>query len=84
MHFSPLDGWDIPTGHSTVAEVYPALWKGAFPRLDRTNDQHEAFITAVWLSRADRDGTLPAILKPNLTAAERTAALVEGWILGVA
>jgi hypothetical protein len=35
------------------------------------------------ISRADRDGTLATFLMPNLTAAERTVAQVEGWILGV-
>jgi hypothetical protein len=36
-----------------------------------------------WLSRADRDGSLAAFLKPDLTPPERTLAQVEGWILGV-
>lgn len=35
-------------------------------------------------SRADRDGSLAAFLKPGLTPPERTVAQVEGWILGVA
>ena len=39
---------------------------------------------AAWLSRADRDGSLAGILKPDLTPPERTVAHVEGWILGVA
>ncbi len=36
-----------------------------------------------WLARTDRDGTLPAFLKPDLSPAERAVAQVEGWILGV-
>ena len=24
VHFWPFDGWDIPVGHSAIAEVYPA------------------------------------------------------------
>jgi hypothetical protein len=82
VHFWPFDGWKIPTGRSAVAEVYPALWNRSFPRGDRTQDQHDAFSVAAWLSRADRDGTLAMFLNPNLTAAERTVAQVEGWILG--
>jgi hypothetical protein len=83
VHFWPFDGWDIPKGRSVVAEVYPALWNRSFPRAIRTQDQHDAFSVAAWLSRADSDGSLATLLKPNLTAAERTVAQVEGWILGV-
>ena len=84
MHFWPFDGWDIPAGRSAVAEVYPALWSRSFARADRTGDQHDAYSIAAWLSRADRDGSLTAFLKPTLTPAERAVAEVEGWILGVA
>ncbi len=84
VHFWPFDGWDIPTGHSAVAEVYPALWRRSFPQENRTADQHDAFSVAAWLSRADRDGTLAAFLNPTLKPIERTVAQVEGWILGVA
>ena len=42
-----------------------------------------AYCIAAWLSRADRNGSLAAFLKPNLTPPERTLARVEGWILGV-
>lgn len=38
---------------------------------------------AAWLSRADRDGTLATLLKPQLTPPERAAVQVEGRILGV-
>jgi hypothetical protein len=31
VHFWPFDGWEIPAGRSALAEVYPALWKHAFP-----------------------------------------------------
>ena len=77
------DGWNIPAGCSAIAEVYPALWSRSFAKDDRTGDQHDAFTTATWLSRADRDGTLAAFLKPDLSPRERTVARVEGWILGV-
>ena len=84
VHFWPFDGWDIPAGRSVIAEVYPALWNRIFASEERTADQHDAYCVAAWLSRADRDGSLTAFLKPSLTPAERTLAQVEGWILGVA
>ncbi len=83
MHFWPFDGWDIPAGQSAIAEVYPALWSRGFANEGRTGDQHDAFSIAAWLSRADRDGSLAALLNPDLSPAERTLAQVEGWILGV-
>lgn len=84
VHFWPFDGWEIPKGHSAIAEVYPALWSHDFPQQDRTSDQHDAYSIAAWLSRADRQGQLAAFLKPDLTEAERAVAKAEGWILGVA
>ena len=83
VHFWPFDGWEIPAKRSAIAEVYPALWSRGFASKDRTGDQHDAFSIATWLARADRDGSLAAFLKPDLTAQERTVAQVEGWILGV-
>ena len=83
VHFWPFDGWDIPAGRSAIAEVYPALWRRSFPREDRTDDQQDAFSIAAGLSRAGKDGSLAAFLRPDLTPAERTVARVEGWILGV-
>ena len=83
VHFWPFDGWDIPAGRSAIAEVYPALWRRGFANEGRTGDQHDAFSIAAWLSRADRDGSLAAFLKPDLSPPERTLAQVEGWILGV-
>ena len=58
-------------GRSAIAEVYPALWSRGFARADRTGDQHDAYTIAAWLSRADRDGSLAAFLKPALTPSER-------------
>ena len=83
VHFWPFDGWNIPAGHSAIAEVYPALWSRGFANEGRTGDQQDAFSIAAWLSSADRDGRLAAFLNPNLSPAERTLAQVEGWILGV-
>ena len=84
VHFWPFDGWDIPVGQSAIAEVDPALWSRGFAREDRTGDQHDAYSIAAWLSRADTDGRFAGFLDPNLTPPERSAASVEGWILGVA
>jgi hypothetical protein len=83
VHFWPFDGWEIPPGRSALAEVYPALWSRSFAKEGRTGDQHDAYCIAAWLSRADRNGSLATFLKPELTPPERTAAQVEGWILGV-
>ena len=83
VHFWPFDGWDIPAGRSAIAEVYPALWSRSFAKEGRTGDQHDAFCVAAWLSRADRNGSLAAFLKPDLTPQESEVAQVEGWILGV-
>ncbi len=84
VHFWPFDGWDIPEGRSVVSEVYPALWSRGYAREERAGDQHDAYCIAAWLSRQDREGDLDAFLNPSLTTAEKTAAQVEGWILGVA
>jgi hypothetical protein len=83
VHFWPFDGWDIPAGRSAIAEVYPALWSRRFTNEGRTGDQHDAFSIAAWLSSADRDDSLVAFLKPDLSLPERAVAQVEGWILGV-
>jgi hypothetical protein len=83
VHFWPFDGWEIPHAKSAIAEVYPALWSRSVPKENRTSDQHDAYSIVAWLSRADRDGRIAPILKPNLTLAERRTAEIEGWILGV-
>jgi hypothetical protein len=72
------------SGIGRSRQTYPALWNRSFARADRTADQHDAYSIAAWLSRADRDGSLAAFLKPHLTPPERAVAQVEGWILGVA
>lgn len=84
VHFWPFDGWEIPADRSAIAEVYPALWSHAFPRGDRTSDQHDAFTIAAWLARADQDGSLSVHLKPAISSPELAVAQVEGWILGIA
>jgi hypothetical protein len=82
-HFWPFDGWDIPPARSAIAEVYPSLWRHAFPSRTHTPDQHDAYCIVAWLSRADRDGRLADFLSPSLSADEFAVAKVEGWILGV-
>ena len=83
VHCWPFDGWQVPTGRSAVAEVYPALWKRAFPTEGRTPDQHDAYCVAAWLRQSDLDGRLQGYLAPPLPPLERTQADIEGWILGV-
>ena len=83
IHFWPFDGWDIPVGRSVVAEVYPSLWSRTFAPEGRNANQHDACSVAAWMRRADVDGGLAKFLQPSLTPAERAAAQIEGWILGV-
>lgn len=83
-HFWPFDGWQPPAGASVVAEVYPALWKHAYPLGDRTPDQHDAYSAARWLQDADCTGRLVAFFAPTLNENAAAVARVEGWILGVA
>jgi hypothetical protein len=33
-----------------IAEAYPSLWKQAFPREERTPNQHDAYTIAAYLS----------------------------------
>ena len=75
----PFDGWDIPAGRSAIAEVYLALWSRSFAKKDSTGDQHDAFSIGAWLSRADRVGSLAALLKPDLSPPERA---VHRWRAG--
>jgi len=49
----------------------------------RNANQHDAYSVAAWMRRADVDGSLAKFLQPSLTPAERAAAQIEGWILGV-
>ncbi|GIV83848.1 MAG: hypothetical protein KatS3mg052_0855 [Candidatus Roseilinea sp.] len=83
VHFWPFDGWDAPLGRSLIAEVYPSLWRATAPSDGRTADQHDAYVVAMWLQQASRNGTLDFYLHPALTPKERAIAEIEGWILGV-
>jgi hypothetical protein len=84
VHFWPFDGWTVLPGKSAVAEIYPALWSHSFPRDDRNSDQQDAYAAAEWLRRSDQDGSLGRFFSPSLTEQERNAAVIEGWILGIA
>jgi hypothetical protein len=66
-----------------VTEVYPALWSRSFPKENRDGHQHDAYSTAAWMREADRSGSLSRFAGPPLDEADRRAAQIEGWILGV-
>lgn len=82
VHFWPFDGWKPPAGRSVVAEVYPSLWSRNFAREGRSADQHDAYSVAAWMRTADADGTLRRCFDPPLDREGRSAAAIEGWILG--
>jgi hypothetical protein len=83
VHFWPFDGWDIPARRSVVAEVYPSLWSPCFAHENRNADQHDAYSAAEWMRRSDLNGTLLGFFTPVLSAEEREASQIEGWILGI-
>jgi hypothetical protein len=75
VHFWPYDGWIIPVGRSSVAEVYPALCSHSFERNEnRTSDQHDTFSIADWMRQADLDGRLEDYFKPSLNPKEQRVA----------
>jgi hypothetical protein len=84
VHFWPFDGWKVLPDKSVIVEVYPALWSHSFPRDGRNSDQQDAYTVAEWLRRNDLGGRLEGFFSPSLTAHERKAAEIEGWILGMA
>lgn len=83
VHFWPFDGWENPELRSTIAEVYPPLWRHAFDREGRSRDQHDAYSVAAWMRNADLDGSLVEFLHPSLETDEHRLAGIEGWILGI-
>jgi hypothetical protein len=83
VHFWPFDGWTPPSGRHVVAEVYPSLWRHLYANDRRTPDQHDAYAVCRWLQETDRAGALAQFFQPQLELAERDAAEIEGWILGV-
>lgn len=83
LHVWPFDGWEVPAGRHALAEAYPALSSGDFPREGRSADAHDAYSIAAWLAREDTAGRLAGWLSPPLSDEARTAARIEGWVLGV-
>jgi prevent-host-death family protein len=83
VRFWPFEGWSVPSGRSTVVEVYPALHKHGVPLEGRNPHQQDAYCVALWMAQMDRRGRLGAFFHPNLTALERDLAAVEGWFLGL-
>ena len=83
VHFWPFDGWQLPAGKSIVAEVYPALWSRSFAHGGRDSHQHDAYSIAAWMRQADSSGSLATFTSPSLSEADRVAAQIEGWILGI-
>jgi hypothetical protein len=83
VHFWPFDGWSPPRGKHVVAEVYPSIVRNRYPRDGRTVHQQDAYAVAEWLRTRDAAGLLDAYFKPGLLPAEREAAAVEGWVLGI-
>ncbi len=83
VHFWPFDGWKIPEGSSAIVEVYPRRWNRDYPAGGRTPDQHDAWVVAEWMRSADFDGRLREALRGPEPPADRVAAAIEGWILGV-
>jgi len=83
VHFWPFDGFDIPEDKSVVVEAYPSLFRRRYAPDDRTSDEHDAYVVAMWLKQMDVRGVLRQYLNPPLTLPERRAADLEGWIIGV-
>lgn len=83
VHFWPFDGFEVPEGHSVIAEAYPALYKRRFSKDGRTADEQDAWSIAAWMQECDRRGILDRYFSPPLTLPEQKLARLEGWILGV-
>ena len=83
VHFWPFDGWEVPEGKSVITEVYPSIFRNRYARGERTIDQQDAYATARWLMETDQLDALTNYFAPPLSEADREAAEIEGWILGV-
>jgi len=85
VHFWPFDGWDIPAGRSTVAEIYPRRCRARVsPAWTAPPTSMMPLASPDGFPRVEQDVTLAGFLRPALTPSERAVADVEGWILGVA
>lgn len=84
VHFWPFDGWDLSTGCSVIAEVYPTLFRRRYACVFPTGHQRDACVVSSWLQHRDRHDLLAGYFQPPLTPEERERANFEGWMLGVA
>ena len=83
-HFWPFDGFEIPPNRSVVTEIFPSLFRKRYSRRrNYTADDHDAMSVARWLKDMDDRHCLESYFNPPLTAKEKAAARLEGWILGV-
>jgi hypothetical protein len=82
VHFWPFDGWDVPSGRSVIAEVYPAWRSKLF--LPQSLNTHQGYARSIvaWLRESDLNGSLIQSMSPALSLEERKIAEIEGWILG--
>lgn len=83
-HFWPFDGWVIPVGRSAVVEVYPRIWAQLAPPTGLNAHETDAWRVTQAMRQADANANLANWLAPTLSAADKTTAEIEGWILGVA
>ena len=83
IHFWPYDGWEIPTGISVLAEIYPSIFRNRFPRASRTVDQQDAYSVCRWLFEMDQSEQLEPFFRPPIDPQTKQVAAKEGWILGV-
>jgi hypothetical protein len=83
VHFWPFDGFTIPRRSSTIAEVYPSIFRRRFSKENRSVDEHDAYSITRWLQEMDSRGVLSQYFNPPITKNEMDQAKLEGWILGV-
>lgn len=83
LHFWPFDGFEIASGHSVIAEVYPSLFRNRYSKKHPTVDQQDAYSVCQWLKEMDQRFDLKRFLNPPLDGAGKSKAQLEGWILGV-
>ena len=78
----------LKRGRLQLTAFVNPTWNDAFYQkfgygLRLAYNPHDAFAVAEWLRTRDAAGLLAPYFAPRLTRAERAAARVEGWILGV-
>ena len=83
IHCWPFDGWTPPPDKSVLLEIYPSMFRRRYPREGRTADEQDAYAAASGMAEMAARGALSTYFEPPLSAAERSVAALEGWILGV-